>query len=127
MAGNVSEWVSDWYQADFYTQQLNNAEANPKGPATGTQKVHRGGSWDTIPLFLRSVHRMSLAPDAPGASVGFRCVTSGPSATAPAGTTTGTGGEAAPSGGAPTLPPQPTQPLLPTSTPSGTLDPGSGT
>lgn len=127
MAGNVSEWVSDWYQGDFYTQQLNSAEANPKGPATGTQKVHRGGSWDTIPLFLRSVHRMSQAPDAPGASIGFRCVASGPTATMPTGPATGTGGETTPSGGAPTLAPQPTQPLPPTSTPSGTLDPGSGT
>jgi formylglycine-generating enzyme required for sulfatase activity len=126
MAGNVSEWVSDWYQVDYYTQQLNNPEANPKGPISGTEKVHRGGSWDTIPLFLRSVHRLSQAPGQPSASIGFRCVASVPTAVQPTAPTTG---EATPLGGAaPQMPPPPTQVPLPTSTPlpgpTATLSPG---
>jgi formylglycine-generating enzyme required for sulfatase activity len=132
MAGNVSEWVSDWYQADYYTQQMNNAVANPQGPVSGTEKVHRGGSWDTKPLFLRSVHRMSAPPGNPGSSVGFRCVASGAAAgtqpTAPT-TTNPTATGAAPGlPPAPTQPPAATQAPLSTSTPSGpvgTLSPGS--
>lgn len=129
MAGNVSEWVYDWYQPDYYTQQLNAPDPNPQGPIAGTEKVLRGGSWDTIPLFLRSVHRMSQPPGSPTAAIGFRCAadvglslpvapsTTGGAATSGAGET----------GGAPTLPPAPTQPPLPTSTPAGptpTLAPG---
>ncbi len=119
MAGNVSEWVEDWYQSDYYTQQLNSAEPNPSGPALGTEKVHRGGSWDTIPLFLRSMHRMSAAPGSPTAAIGFRCVaeaTAATAPTAPVGAANNTTTNNAGSGGAPTLPPQPTQILLPTPT-----------
>ncbi len=125
MAGNVSEWVSDWYQPDYYTQQMNSAVANPQGPVSGTDKVHRGGSWDTKPLFLRSVHRMSTPPGNPGSSVGFRCVASGAPGTQPTAPTTI---NPTATGAAPGLPPAPTQPPAPTSTPSGpvgTLSPGS--
>jgi formylglycine-generating enzyme required for sulfatase activity len=127
MAGNVSEWVYDWYQSDYYTQQLNNPQPNPQGPPTGSQKVLRGGSWDTIPLFLRSVHRMYAAPDSPTASIGFRCVadvTSPPPPVAPASGDAGgntSSGESVPLG-APTLPPQPTGP--PPSVPTATISPG---
>ncbi|MEW6577587.1 MAG: SUMF1/EgtB/PvdO family nonheme iron enzyme, partial [Chloroflexota bacterium] len=119
MAGNVSEWVYDWYQPDYYTQQLNAPDPNPKGPIAGTEKVHRGGSWDTIPLFLRSVHRMSQPPGNPTAAIGFRCVAdvtpSLPVTPLAAGGAAATGAGA---GGAPTLPPAPTQPPLPISTPA---------
>jgi len=132
MAGNVSEWVFDWYQVDYYNQQLTAPEPNPKGPVAGTEKVHRGGSWDTAPLFLRSVHRLSAPPGNPSASIGFRCAadispvqTSG---TPPVSGAT-TGGETTVPAGAPTLPPPPTQIPLPTSTPipsgpTATLAPG---
>ncbi|MEB2286770.1 MAG: SUMF1/EgtB/PvdO family nonheme iron enzyme [Anaerolineae bacterium] len=128
MAGNVSEWVSDWYQPDYYTQQLNAPDPNPKGPIAGTEKVHRGGSWDTIPLFLRSVHRMSRPPGNPTAAIGFRCVADVGPALPVAPSTPATSGDTG-AGGAPTLPPAPTQAPLPTSTlaPSGptpTLAPG---
>ena len=117
MAGNVSEWVYDWYQANYYTEKLNAPEPNPKGPVAGTEKVHRGGSWDTIPLFLRTVHRMSRAPGSPTAAIGFRCVADVVPAApiAPAGAT---GGQPDTSSGAPTLPPAPTQAPPPTSTPT---------
>lgn len=118
MAGNVSEWVYDWYQPDYYTQQLNAPDPNPKGPIAGTEKVHRGGSWDTIPLFLRSVHRMSQPPGNPTAAIGFRCVAdSGPALPIAPSAPTSSGG-AGTTGGAPTLPPAPTQAPLPTSTPA---------
>lgn len=117
MAGNVSEWVYDWYQANYYTEKLNSPEPNPKGPIAGTEKVHRGGSWDTIPLFLRTVHRMSRPPGSPTAAIGFRCVADVLPAT-PVGPAGQAGGQAGDSGGAPTLPPAPTQPPAPISTPT---------
>lgn len=129
MAGNVSEWVYDWYQADYYTQQANSSTPNPTGPLSGSEKVHRGGSWDTIPFFLRSVHRLSQPPDAPTASIGFRCVADTSPTTAPLAppaSSSESGSDAAPAG-APTMAPPPTERPLPTNTPSGptpTLDPG---
>lgn len=128
MAGNVSEWVSDWYQSDYYTQQLNLSEPNPRGPISGTQKVHRGGSWDTIPLFLRTVHRMSQNPGDPTASIGFRCVTSGTSAVQPIVPVTPDTGSATTGNAAPTMAPPPTNAPLPTWTPlpgpTNTIAPG---
>jgi eukaryotic-like serine/threonine-protein kinase len=61
MAGNVAEWVSDWYDPVYYQ----NAGANsldPTGPIAGTDKVVRGGSWDAKPFFARSVHRQFANP-----------------------------------------------------------------
>lgn len=72
-AGNVQEWVADWYRSDYYAQQADNPTANPQGPPTGTEKVLRGGSWDTGPLFLRTVHRRSAQPLETSPAVGFRC------------------------------------------------------
>jgi formylglycine-generating enzyme required for sulfatase activity len=72
MAGNVAEWVSDWYSPSWYRQ----AEAsglNPTGPPSGTQKVVRGGSWDAVPFFARSVNRQFRNPGDTYLWVGFRC------------------------------------------------------
>lgn len=73
MAGNVAEWIHDYYQEDYYQQQLGTNAINPKGPLGGTQRVLRGGGFDNTPIFLRSVHRMSANPDQPTPSIGFRC------------------------------------------------------
>ncbi|NWG16376.1 MAG: SUMF1/EgtB/PvdO family nonheme iron enzyme [Chloroflexi bacterium] len=75
MAGNVAEWVSDWYSPTFYTQQAQSAAAiiNPTGPVAGTEKVVRGGSWDAVPFFARSVHRQSFDPASQALWIGFRC------------------------------------------------------
>ena len=73
MAGNVAEWVADHYDADYYGRP-EAVGPNPTGPASGLERVVRGGSWDTVPFFTRSVHRQSMRPDATSLSVGFRCV-----------------------------------------------------
>jgi formylglycine-generating enzyme required for sulfatase activity len=74
MAGNVAEWVSDWYGEQFYALQASQGTAvNPTGPISGVQKVLRGGSWDTVPFFTRTVHRQSWAPDDSQRWIGFRC------------------------------------------------------
>ncbi len=77
MAGNVAEWVSDWYDPTYYSTVPANV-ADPTGPTAGGEKVIRGGSWDAKPFFARSVHRQSLAPDDTGAWVGFRCAGNAP-------------------------------------------------
>lgn len=75
MAGNVAEWVSDWYAPTYYLQQSQSAQMiiDPQGPPSGVEKVIRGGSWDAKPFFARSVHRQSLDPTGSGAWLGFRC------------------------------------------------------
>jgi formylglycine-generating enzyme required for sulfatase activity len=73
MAGNMAEWVADWYDAAFYTNPLASG-LDPKGPPAGEEKVIRGGSWDAKPFFARSVHRQSANPGVGYAWVGFRCV-----------------------------------------------------
>lgn len=75
MAGNAAEWVSDWYSPTYYTQQSQSAAAivNPTGPVAGTEKVVRGGSWDAVPFFARSVHRQSKNPADQTTWIGFRC------------------------------------------------------
>lgn len=74
MAGNVAEWVSDWYGEQFYAQQASQSEVtNPTGPVAGLQRVLRGGSWNTVPFFTRTVHRQSWDPADSQRWIGFRC------------------------------------------------------
>jgi len=68
--GNVWEWVSDWYQADIYTDRLRH---NPIGPSTGALRVLRGGSWVVHdPRMLRTSYRHKVPPDTYAYSIGFR-------------------------------------------------------
>jgi formylglycine-generating enzyme required for sulfatase activity len=72
MAGNVLEWVADWFDASYYQRS---PERNPRGPSSGERRLLRGGSWDLDPIFLRATSRFSLygLPDNRGNSTGFRC------------------------------------------------------
>ena len=69
--GNVWEWVNDWYDPNYYQ---NGPIQNPSGPATGQEKVLRGGSWIVDPKLLRVSDRYSIKPDARSDYFGFRCV-----------------------------------------------------
>jgi len=70
MAGNAWEWVSDWYDTDYYKAS---PLQNPTGPLTGGYKVIRGGSWGSNADGLRSAARETHLPSFRGFGTGFRC------------------------------------------------------
>lgn len=57
MAGNVSEWVYDWYSATYYSQTPPEGWIDPEGPTTGNYRVLRGGHFDSLQSFCRSAYR----------------------------------------------------------------------
>ena len=73
MAGNVAEWVQDWFGFDYYSIM---PERNPKGPNSGRYKSVRGGSWKSHPNLLRTASRNGALPDQRSATIGFRCAQS---------------------------------------------------
>jgi formylglycine-generating enzyme required for sulfatase activity len=70
MAGNVEEWVSDWYNANYYTVV---PKQNPRGPASGQFRVVRGGSYSSHSTAIQSTMRGWAGPAAGSAGRGFRC------------------------------------------------------
>jgi len=78
MLGNVAEWVSDLYAKDAYHHSATN---NPTGPATGMDRVLRGGSWTYPPSEIRRAVRWPVAAGFRSNASGFRCAL--PTAAAP--------------------------------------------
>jgi formylglycine-generating enzyme len=76
MSGNVWEWCSDWYAEDFYKTSTAGVSTNPIGPATGSYRVFRGGSWLSSALLCRSARRDGYSPALRSYGVGFRLVLS---------------------------------------------------
>ncbi len=121
MAGNVAEWVNDWYADNWYNQQQGSQPVlNPVGPPAGVDKVVRGGSWDAVPFFSRVVHRQNIQPNDQTPWVGFRCAAdAGTPATTTGGVsltiaTPGLGDEETTANSQPTMPAAPTQNVPPT-------------
>lgn len=77
MSGNVWEWVADWHQDDYYAQS---PEVDPPGPAEGSVRVRRGGSWHTWALYTRCSYRNWNAPSTRYTLVGFRLLMEAPEA-----------------------------------------------
>jgi formylglycine-generating enzyme len=70
MSGNVWEWTSDNYGADYYSKSPGQ---NPKGPVTGRFKVIRGGSWHSGAMCVQTYYRNGLSGSWVDFAVGFRC------------------------------------------------------
>ena len=71
MAGNMWEWCSDWWQSDWYSLP-DSSTSNTQGPANGTSKCNRGGTFNDFERFIRCASRNHSAPSNSHYSIGFR-------------------------------------------------------
>jgi serine/threonine-protein kinase len=71
MAGNVLEWVADWYDWQYYESS---PPENPGGPPSGDSRIVRGGSWSSSQIFLLVSYRAHYSPTFTDNYIGFRCV-----------------------------------------------------
>ncbi len=72
LAGNAWEWIADWFDPKAYRLAL---REDPQGPAAGTERVIRGGSWKSPATSVRSARRSHPVPSHRSISMGFRIVT----------------------------------------------------
>lgn len=75
MHGNVWEWTADWHDEHYYARS---PQDDPPGPAEGSVKVRRGGSWHTWPLYARCAYRNWNSPGTRYTLVGIRLVMDDP-------------------------------------------------
>jgi len=80
MAGNVFEWIGDWYDANYYGQS---PSSNPTGPQNGQYRGVRGSSFETAEEQVASAIRHYNEPADFGRDIGFRCVVANPQPFAP--------------------------------------------
>lgn len=73
-AGNVMEWVADWYAESYFKEA---PEQNPQSPEYGTFRVLRGGGYATTGADIRITSRSKMVPDFRDETIGFRCADSG--------------------------------------------------
>lgn len=71
MAGNVTEWIQDYYKKDYYS---NSTETNPLNSNAAEWRVTRGGGWNNGIYYLSSIFRSAQDPNKSTAFLGFRCV-----------------------------------------------------
>ena len=69
MSGNVWEWCSDLYGSSYYS---NSAQTDPQGPASGSYRVVRGGSWNDFVQGCRVSYRYGHRPDSRNYFIGLR-------------------------------------------------------
>jgi len=77
VAGNVWEWIGDWFSSDHHKPDSPATRDNPKGPDAGINKVQKGGSFLCHKSYCnryRVAARMSNTPDTSASNAGFRCV-----------------------------------------------------
>ena len=73
MAGNVAEWVNDYFNPGYYADP---PARNPKGPRRGNHRSVRGGFWDSPEKEIRTDWRWHGAPSKSHGGVGVRCARS---------------------------------------------------
>lgn len=78
LSGNVSEWTSDWHDAEYF---IFSPPKNPQGPEKGKYKVVRGGNWMNNAEDIRLTYRGATVPKLKAKTTGFRCAMDAPAET----------------------------------------------
>lgn len=74
LAGNVAEWVEDWFDREYYASS---PRVDPRGPSGGSLRVNRGGSFHSPSFALRSAFRGAAPEGLRDVEIGFRCAFDG--------------------------------------------------